>query len=186
MFISKVAVKQSQSYITTDSQSASLSWCQALIWDPRPIFLFPSIFFRQLRVCYFMAPSLTRRKVCNLMLLLILVSTVPLWSDPHETQNHILLSQLLRLPQPGGSGPRIYISQEQGGPDIPPGPKFPFRRLLRLAGLRWRYSIPPPHGNAAWRSNSWFTFGKPQVQISVAEHCNACPLSFYRNYGMVL
>jgi hypothetical protein len=29
---------QSQSYITTDSQSASLSWCQAPIWDPRPIF----------------------------------------------------------------------------------------------------------------------------------------------------
>jgi hypothetical protein len=22
---------------------------------------------------------------------------------------------------------------------------FPFRRLLRLAGLRWRYSTPPPH-----------------------------------------
>jgi hypothetical protein len=24
--------------------------------------------------------------------------------------------------------------------------KRPFRRLLRLAGSRWRYSIPPPHG----------------------------------------
>jgi hypothetical protein len=24
--------------------------------------------------------------------------------------------------------------------------RFPFRRLLRLAGLRWRYSIPAPHG----------------------------------------
>jgi hypothetical protein len=23
---------------------------------------------------------------------------------------------------------------------------FPFRRLLRLGGLRWRYSIPPPRG----------------------------------------
>jgi hypothetical protein len=22
----------------------------------------------------------------------------------------------------------------------------PFRRLLRLAGSRWRYSTPPPHG----------------------------------------
>jgi hypothetical protein len=32
---------QSQSYITTDSQSSSPSWCQALIWDPRPIFLSP-------------------------------------------------------------------------------------------------------------------------------------------------
>jgi hypothetical protein len=42
-------------------------------------------------------------------------------------------------PQPGGPGPRIYIAQEQGGPVIPPGTAFPFRRLIRLAGLRWRY-----------------------------------------------
>jgi hypothetical protein len=34
---------QSQSYITTDSQSASSSWCQAPIWDPRPIFLILSL-----------------------------------------------------------------------------------------------------------------------------------------------
>jgi hypothetical protein len=32
-----------------------------------------------------------------------------------------------------------------GGPVIPPGTGFLFRRLLRLAGLRWRYSTPPPH-----------------------------------------
>jgi hypothetical protein len=25
---------------------------------------------------------------------------------------------------------------------------FPFRRLLRLAGSQWRYSIPPPHGES--------------------------------------
>jgi hypothetical protein len=31
-----------QSYITTDGQSASLSWCQAFIWGPRPDFLLPS------------------------------------------------------------------------------------------------------------------------------------------------
>jgi hypothetical protein len=49
------------------------------------------------------------------------------------TQDHILLSQFLRLPQPGGPGTRTYILQEQGGPVIPPGTGFPFRRLLRLA-----------------------------------------------------
>jgi hypothetical protein len=49
-----------------------------------------------------------------------------------------------RLPQPGGPGPRIYIPQEQGGPVIGPGTGFHFRRLVRLAGLRWRYSTPPP------------------------------------------
>jgi hypothetical protein len=51
-----------------------------------------------------------------------------------------------RLSQPGGPGTRIYIPQEQGGPVIPPGTWFPFRRLLPHAGLRWRYSTLPPHG----------------------------------------
>jgi hypothetical protein len=32
---------QSKSHITTDNQSASPSWCQAPIWDPRPICLTP-------------------------------------------------------------------------------------------------------------------------------------------------
>jgi hypothetical protein len=44
------------------------------------------------------------------------------------------------LPQPGGSSPRIYIPEEQGDPVISPGTMFSFRRLLRFAGLRWRYS----------------------------------------------
>jgi hypothetical protein len=47
-------------------------------------------------------------------------------------------------PQPGGPGPRIYIPPEQAGPVIPPSTVFPFRRLLRLAGLQLRYSNPPP------------------------------------------
>jgi hypothetical protein len=43
----------------------------------------------------------------------------------------------------------VFISpQEQGGPVILPGTGFPFRRLLRLARLRWRYSTLPPHGKA--------------------------------------
>jgi hypothetical protein len=44
------------------------------------------------------------------------------------------------------SGPRIHIPQEQGGTFITPAIGFPFRRLLLLAGLRCRYSNPPPHG----------------------------------------
>jgi hypothetical protein len=41
------------------------------------------IFFRQLRVCYFIAPSLTRGRVCNLLLLLGLASAVPRDSRPY-------------------------------------------------------------------------------------------------------
>jgi hypothetical protein len=54
------------------------------------------------------------------------------WSEWLRTRNHALLSHL-RLSQPVGSGSRIYIPQEQGGPVIPPDPGLPLRRLLRLA-----------------------------------------------------
>jgi hypothetical protein len=74
-----------------------------------------------------------------------LARAVTLGSKYLRTHGHILLSHL-RLPQPGGPGSRLYIPQEQGGPDIPPDTGFPFSRLLRLAGLRWRYSNPLPHG----------------------------------------
>jgi hypothetical protein len=120
-------------------------------------FFLLEIFFRQLRDCYFVAPSLMRGRVCNLLLLLFLASAVPLGSESRGTQNHILLSQFLRLPQPGGTGPPYLYPQEQGGPDIPPGTGFPFCRLLRLSGLRRRYSNPPPHG-INWFHYSVFTF----------------------------
>jgi hypothetical protein len=129
---------QNQSYLTTDCQSASLSWCQATIKTRSQFLFLLEIFFRQLRVCYFVVPSLTRGRVCNLLLLLVLASAVPLRSESRGTQSHILLSQFLRLPQPRGPGPCICIPQEQNGPDIPPGTGFPFRRLIRLTGLRWR------------------------------------------------
>jgi hypothetical protein len=40
-------------------------------------------FFRQLRVYYFVEPSLTRGRVCNLLLLLVLASAVPQDSRPY-------------------------------------------------------------------------------------------------------
>jgi hypothetical protein len=56
---------------------------------------------------------LTRGRVCRLQLLLGLVSAVILVSESRGIRNHILLSQIR---------------------------DFPFYRLLRLAGLRWKYS----------------------------------------------
>jgi hypothetical protein len=138
-------LSQSQSHITTDSQPALLGVMHPSGTRDQFFFLL-EIFFRQLRVCYFVAPSLTRGRVRNLLLLLVFASVVPLGSESRGTHDSILLSQFLRLPQPGGPGPRIYIPQKQGCPDIPPGTGFPFRRLLRLVRLRWRYSISPPHG----------------------------------------
>jgi hypothetical protein len=71
--------------------------------------------------------SLTRGRVCRLQLLLALASAVILVSESRWTQNHILLSQIRDCP---------------------------FRRLLLLAGLRWRYSTPPPHGNDSCQNES--------------------------------
>jgi hypothetical protein len=101
----------------------------------------------QLWISWCSAFSLTRGWVCSLLvqLLLDLARAVTLGSKSRRTHNHILLSDL-RLSHPEGPGPRIYTPQEHGGPVIPPGTGFPFPRLLRLAGLGWRYCNPPPHG----------------------------------------
>jgi hypothetical protein len=60
--------------------------------------------------------SLTRRRVCRLRLLLGLASAVIFVSESRGTHDHILLSQIR---------------------------DFHFRCLLRLTGLRWRYSTLP-------------------------------------------
>jgi hypothetical protein len=85
--------------------------------------------------------------VCNYLIhsLLSLARAVTLGSKSHRTHNYILMSHL-RLSQPGGPGPCIYIPQEQGNPVIPLGTRFPFRCLSQLAGLWWRYSNPLPNG----------------------------------------
>jgi hypothetical protein len=99
----------------------------------------------QLRVSWREASSLTRRWVCNLLIqwLMSFSRAVTLGSKSRRTRDHILLSRW-RPSQPGEPGPRMYITQEQGGPVIHPGTGFPFRRHLRLARLRWKYSNPPP------------------------------------------
>jgi hypothetical protein len=76
-------------------------------------------------------------------LLLGLASAVILRSESRGTYYHILLSQIRDSPKledrvPVFITPRNRVAQ--------PGTGFLSRRLLRLAGLRWRYSTAPPHG----------------------------------------
>jgi hypothetical protein len=125
--------------------STLLSWCQVPIWGPKPDFLT----VRQLRVCWCGLPSLMREQVCRLQLLL--------W--PPERFSGMSPAKIMTIfyclrfetPQLGGPGPRTYIPQEQGGPVIPSGTGFPFRRLLRFAGLLWKYSNPPIRGEYKYR-----------------------------------
>jgi hypothetical protein len=77
----------------------------------------------------------------------VICSATTHWLELRRTHNRILLSHShLMVPQPGGPCPCTYIPEEQGGTVIPPDTGFPFRRLIRLAGLRRKYSNPPPHG----------------------------------------
>jgi hypothetical protein len=106
---------ESESYVTTVGQPASLSWNKAPFWGLRP----------DLYYCLTVAGLLIwgalsdRVRVCRLLLLLVLAIAVIFGSVSRRTRGNILLSQIR---------------------------DFPFRRLLRLAGSRWRYSTPPPHG----------------------------------------
>jgi hypothetical protein len=73
-------------------------------------FFFLEMSFRQLRLCCFVAPSLARGRVCNLLvqLLLGLAIAVTLGSKSRRTHGHILLSHL-RLPNLEGQVP-VFIS----------------------------------------------------------------------------
>jgi hypothetical protein len=86
----------------------------------------------------FYQTSLTRGWVCRLQLLLVLASAVILGSESRGSHDHILLSQIQDIPTWRARFPYLYS----------PGIGFPFLRLLRLAGLRRRYSNPHPHGEA--------------------------------------
>jgi hypothetical protein len=79
-------------------------------------FFLLQIFFRQLRVCYFLAPSLTWGRVCNLLLMVGLASAVPFVSEYCGTLNSILLSQSLGIhPTWRARFPYLY----------PPGTRWP-------------------------------------------------------------
>jgi hypothetical protein len=124
----------------TYGQSASLSWCQAPIQGLRPDF-----YYCQTVACLLMWSALSDERTGQPFT----VAAGPrqrrhswVWV-PRDSRTYYAVSDS-RLHQPRGPGPRIYIPQEQGHPVIPPGTGFSFRRLLRLAGLWWRYSNPPP------------------------------------------
>jgi hypothetical protein len=103
-----------------------------------------SIFF-QLNTCGhspYVTSSLMRGWVCRLQLLLGLASAVILRFESRGTHDHILLSQIRDSQTWRARSPYLY-PQVQGGPVIPPGTGFPFRRLLRLtASNSLRYVAP--------------------------------------------
>jgi hypothetical protein len=111
---------QSESQSQSQSYITTNSQSASLSWNKAPIWgVRPDIYLSLTIMALFLwASFLTRGRVWLLYMLLALASVVFLGSESLWTRNHILLS-------------RIW--------------DFPFCRLLRLAGSRWRYSTPPPH-----------------------------------------
>jgi hypothetical protein len=119
-----------------------------------PLRLTASNFIFQLNTCCYsprVTSSLTRGRVCCLYLLLVLASAVILISEFCGTYDHILLSQIRDSSDLEGQVHVLISPKEQCGPVVVPDTGFPFRRLLRLAGLQWRYSNLPPH---TWTTSS--------------------------------
>jgi hypothetical protein len=159
--------------LMTDSQSASLSWCRAPIWSP-----WPDIFC--LTIASFLMWSALSDERTGVQ---FTVASGPRPCSPtrvwvqRDSRPNFFFPQFLSLPQPGGQGSRIYISQNQGSPVIPPGTEFPFHRPLRLVGIWWRCSIPPPHLQTrltSERRESRVTL-RPTVSQSVSQSvCGDC------------
>jgi hypothetical protein len=99
---------KSQSYLTTDGQSASVSWYQATVFGPRRNFLSPTL---AVFVVWGAYPD--EGTIYNLLVqvLLDLASAATLWSKSRRTRGHILLSHL-RL---GSHSVDCYDSQDNGG-----------------------------------------------------------------------
>jgi hypothetical protein len=116
--------------------------CQSPSWGLEPDFFFT---VRLFPVFWCGALSLTRERVYRLQLLLVLARAVIFGSESRRTPDHILLPLIRDYPNLEDQV-RIYIPQEQNSPVIHPDTGFPFRRLLRVSRLRWRYSNPPPRG----------------------------------------
>jgi hypothetical protein len=118
---------ESESYVTTDGQSASPSWYKAPI--------------RGLRLDLF---SVRNTEYGIRLTVTFLIPWVTL-SDERMGLSFVCAAgpcqpQVFLGSESLGIRDRILLSQIWD---------FPFRRLLRLAGSRWRYSTPPPHGSAS-------------------------------------
>jgi hypothetical protein len=105
---------ESESYVTTDGQSASQSWNKAPIWGLRPDFYY----------CQTVAGLL-------------------MWGALSDERTG--LSFTIAAGPRQRSHSRVRVLWNSHHILLPHIRDFPFRRLLRLAGSRWKYSTPPSH-----------------------------------------
>jgi hypothetical protein len=116
---------ESEAYVMTDGQQASLSWNKTTFWGLRPdvyycltisgLLIWGALSDERTGLSFTIAAGPRQRIIFG--------------SESRRTRGHILPSEVR---------------------------DFPFCRLLRLAGSRWRYSTPPPHGfELNWTELNW-------------------------------
>jgi hypothetical protein len=100
---------QSHSYMTTDGQSASLSWCQAPIWDPQPNFLLlPLIIFRQVTDLLMWGALSDEKSGLSGQVLLGIAGTG--LDNPSQSQSHITTDSQSALVSGAHLGPATNFS----------------------------------------------------------------------------
>jgi hypothetical protein len=109
----------------------------------------------------YVTTSLTRGCACHLQLILV--------SESCGTRDHILLFQTRNSSNLEGQVP-IFLSPRNRVAQIYDQAVFRFRRLLRLAGLRWKYSTPPSHGIVII-DKTW-----PYIYLLLYSPCGPWPL----------
>jgi hypothetical protein len=181
-------------YITTDGQSASLSWCQAPMWGPWPYF-----YYYQTVADLLMWGALSDEgRVGSLELLLVLAGTAILGSESRRTHDRILLfnvwdspvfisrrNMVAQLyPKPLGSlFVAIYYSRGYGGGILPAstrdGPKKGKVTLrvtvIQSVSMSWCRVPSGSHDQmfvTVWRLLSWLC-GSPSLT-----RCRVCRSSF--------
>jgi hypothetical protein len=138
----RVESSRVESYVTSDVQSASLSWNREHIWGLGPYFYYCQTFAGLLM---WGAPSDERTGR----------SFTPAAGPRQRSHSPVRVPQGSwlcftasdsGLPQPEELGhPYLYPSTTTW-PSYAPGTGFPFRRLIRHSELRWRYYNRPPQG----------------------------------------
>jgi hypothetical protein len=128
---------KAQNYVTTDGHSASMSWCEALLWGSRPDF-----HYCHTAAGFFYVGPLSDSD--GSVVLLVLASAVVLGYESRVTDDHILLSVIRDSPNLEGQGSICISPRNRVAQLYPHALGSLLRRLLRLAGQRWKYSSPPP------------------------------------------
>jgi hypothetical protein len=121
LYSTELSQNQSQSYITTDSQSASPSWCQAPIWTLDQYFPFSLWLF--LDTCGFVG---VWWEVGSVVFSFCQALPAQPFSDlsPTGLMSIFYCLYFWDSPKPEGPGSCIYFPQEQDSPVIPPGIGF--------------------------------------------------------------